>query len=166
MEAKQEITIQVIESKQFKIAKTGYDQQEVDEFLDSICDELEVREKEMADLRRQMELLKAQKRQEEAKPGVVPPPRPAAPDGEFREILEMAQRVKAQTISDAEAKAAEIIAHAEEEADERMGGLAQEKERLTREVAELKAAGKAYRDQLQAMIKAHQEALDKTATLF
>ena len=35
-----QITIEMIESKEFKIRPKGYDQQEVDEFLDAICDEI------------------------------------------------------------------------------------------------------------------------------
>ena len=35
-----QITIEMIESKEFKIKPRGYDQQEVDEFLDAICDEM------------------------------------------------------------------------------------------------------------------------------
>ena len=43
--------------------------------------------------------------------------RPAAvPDSDFREILVMAQKVKNETIAAAEAKAAAIVAKAEEEA--------------------------------------------------
>ena len=37
----QQITIDAIESKEFAIRKNGYDQDEVDSFLDDICDEME-----------------------------------------------------------------------------------------------------------------------------
>ena len=37
----QQITIDAIESKEFAIRKNGYDQDEVDAFLDDICDEME-----------------------------------------------------------------------------------------------------------------------------
>ena len=47
----QTITIEVIETKEFHVAARGYNQHEVDEFLDSICDELERMEAEMAALK-------------------------------------------------------------------------------------------------------------------
>ena len=47
----QKITIEVIETKEFHVAARGYNQHEVDEFLDSICDELERIEGEMAALK-------------------------------------------------------------------------------------------------------------------
>ena len=35
-----QITIEMIETKEFKTKPRGYDPQEVDEFLDAICDEM------------------------------------------------------------------------------------------------------------------------------
>ena len=46
----QKITIEVIETKEFHTAARGYNQHEVDEFLDSICDEMERLEAEMSAL--------------------------------------------------------------------------------------------------------------------
>ena len=48
------ITIGDIETKDFRVVAKGYDQQEVDEFLDLICDELERMEDEAAQLQRQV----------------------------------------------------------------------------------------------------------------
>ena len=56
----QKITIEVIETKEFHVAARGYNQHEVDEFLDSICDELERIEGEMAALQQENDRLRNQ----------------------------------------------------------------------------------------------------------
>ena len=89
-----------------------------------------------------------------------------APDESFREILEMAQKVKNETIAAAEAKANAIIAKAEEEAADKLGSLAQEKEQLVGQVAALKAAAAEYRAKFESLLQAQQEAMEKAADLF
>ncbi len=156
----QQITIEVIESKEFRIAAKGYDQHEVDEFLDSICDEFERMQNEVARMQAEVELAKAEVRKAEAAAGAVPPaPVAAAPEGTFREILEMAQRVKEQTIADAEAKAAQIIADAQAEATVRLGGLDEEFVSLTEKVEKLKATAADYKAKFTELLQANQELL-------
>jgi len=129
------LTIEDIETKQFRLVARGYEQREVDEFLDSICDEIELMQNEMADLKRKLNMAGAENRKAEAASGFV---RPAAmeamEDAPMREVLEMAQRVKEQTIADAQVKAQEILDNAETEATARLGGLTEEKERLEKMV--------------------------------
>lgn len=168
----QKITIEVIETKEFHVAARGYNQREVDEFLDSICDELESMEAEMATLQATINRL-----QNQAVPQPImhqayqaPKPAPITPasmetDGTFREILEMAQRVKEQTIADAEAKAAEIIGNAEIEVKARLGNLAEEKDELEAQVASLKTAVRDYKARFAQMLNAAQEVLDATEEL-
>lgn len=160
----QKITIEVIESKEFHVAARGYNQHEVDEFLDSICDELERLEGEMAALKAENDRLQHQ---------AVPQPvhhAPAAPaaasaEGTFREILEMAQRVKEQTIADAQAKAAEIIANAEIEVKARLGSLNEEKDELEAEIESIKGAAREYKAKFAEVIAAAQETLDSAFDL-
>ena len=168
----EKITIEVIETKEFHVAARGYNQREVDEFLDSICDELESMEAEMASLKATINRL-----QNQAIPQPVmhqayqaPQPVPVAPataesDGTFREILEMAQRVKEQTIADAEAKAAEIIGNAEIEVKARLGNLSEEKDELEAQVASLKVAAQEYKAKFAQMLNAAQDALDAASDL-
>ena len=93
--------------------------------------------------------------------------RPATvPDNDFREILEMAQKVKSETIAAAEAKAAAIVAKAEEEAADKLGSLSEEKEKLTGQVAALKTAAAEYRAKFEALLQAQQEAMEKASDLF
>ena len=157
----QKITIEVIEPKEFHVAARGYNQHEVDEFLDSICDELERIEAEMAALKAENNRLQNQAVPQPAQTQqMYAAPVSTGTDGNFREILEMAQRVKEQTIADAEAKAADIVANAEVEARARLGNLAEEKEELEGQLASLKEAAKAYKAKLAQLLTDAQDALD------
>ncbi len=155
----QKITIEVIETKEFHVAARGYNQHEVDEFLDSICDELERIEAEMDALKAENDRLQYQAVPQVTKATPVVSA-PAGNDGTFREILEMAQRVKEQTIADAEAKAAEIVANAEVEVKARLGNLTEEKEALEEQIASLKESAKAFKAQFAEMIGVAQDTLD------
>lgn len=155
----EKITIELIESKEFGTENGGYNRKEVDRFLDAICDEI-------ADLQDEIDRLNRQLAVTEARSKMAPAADAAVPDGEFREILEMAQRVKAETIATAEQKASEIIANAQEEAKARLGTLEAEKNDLTAQVENLKLAGMELREKIASVIQAQQEALDKTADLF
>ena len=156
----QKITIDVIENKEFRIAAKGYNQHEVDEFLDSICDELERIEGEMAALQTENDNLKHR-----AVPQPSPYAAPASPEGTFREILEMAQRVKEQTIADAETRAAEIIRNAETEARARLGNLMEEREHLEKDIEALKEEARAYKARFAEVIDAARRVLDEASDL-
>ena len=161
----QKITIEVIETKEFHVAARGYNQREVDEFLDSICDELERIEGEMAALKAENNRLQNQAVPQPVQTQQYAAPAPAGTDGTFREILEMAQRVKEQTIADAEAKAAEILSNAEIEVKARLGNLAVEKDEMEAEVARLKEAAMAYKARFAELLSVAQEALDAAEEL-
>lgn len=156
------ITIELIESKEFATENGGYSRKEVDRFLDAICDE-------MANLQDEIDQLNKQLAVAQARSKMAPPaqePAKAVPDSDFREILEMAQRVKNETISAAEQQAAEIVANAQKEATAKLGSLEEEKKTLTAQVEELKLAGMELREKIASVLKAQQEALDSTADLF
>ena len=155
----QKITIEVIETKEFHVAARGYNQHEVDEFLDSICDELERIELEMDALKAENDRLKNQA-VPQASAYAAPAVHTGGPSDTFQEILEMAQRVKVQTIADAEAKAAEILANAETQVKARLGNLTDEKDELEEQIAALKEAAKAFKAQFADMIGAAQDTLD------
>lgn len=153
------LTISDIESKYFHRAAYGYEQKEVDEFLDCICDEMEKLQGEIAELNRKLDYANAETRKAEAASGVVAPVA-VVPDDSFREILEMAQRVKEQTISDAQQKAEEIVAEAKAQAEAELGGLEEERDRLQEIVRSLREKAGEYRTTVAKLISAHQEALD------
>ena len=152
----EKITVDLIAHKEFSISSKGYDQAEVDNFLDDICEEMERMEAEIKDLQQKTTVV-----------------RPAAPSGvsaedasSFKEILEMAKKVKDETIQKAKEDAEAIRVKAETEARERLDGLSEERDSLTRQVKELRAAAADYRKQFEALLQAQQEALEKASNLF
>ena len=157
----EKITVELIAHKEFSISSKGYNQAEVDNFLDDICEEMERMEKEIADLRQ--------------KTTSVRPAAPAAPaaagvteeqEKSFREVLEMALQVKDDTIRKAREDAEAIRAKAETEAAERLDGINEEKEALTKEVEGLKITAADYRAKFEALLQEQKEALEKVAELF
>lgn len=155
----QKITIEMIETKEFRVAARGYNQREVDEFLDSICDELERIENEMDALKEENERLKNQA--VPARSAYAAPVQTGTSDT-FQEILEMAQRVKEQTIADAESKAAEILENAETQVRARMGNLADEKDALEAKVESLKDAVQSFKAQFAQVLANAKDILDAT----
>jgi len=155
------ITVDLISSKEFAIESRGYNRKEVDEFLDEVCDEMERMEAEIKDLRQKTTVVRETPT---AAPAAVTA---TAQDGsKFQEILEMAQKVKDETIQKAKEDAEAIRAKAEAEATERLDGLNEEREALTRQVSELKATAANYRTQFEQLLQAQQEALEKASDLF
>lgn len=147
----QRITVNDILDKKFSTVAKGFNQQEVDEFLDQICDEFDHRDAEMNALRQEIAQLKsAQANGSKTVPQQTRPE--AATDDSFREILEMAKRVKDQTIADAQTKAAQILANAETEARQQLGDLTKQKEELTAQLNAMKASAKSYYEQAQSAL--------------
>ncbi len=154
------ITVDTILDKKFGNVAKGYNQKEVDNFLDEICDEFDRRDAEMNALRKQLSDAQASSAAasspafSSAKKAAVQPMSESSADESFREILEMAKRVKDQTIADAQTKASQILANAEAEAQKQMGDLLAQKDALTKQVDELKASAKAYYEQSQNALNA------------
>ena len=107
----QRITVDSILDKKFSTVAKGFNQQEVDEYLDQICDEFDRRDAEMNALRQEIAQLK--------------------------------------TIADAQTKASQILANAENEARQQLSDLTKQKEDLTAQVNSLKASAKSYYEQAQ-----------------
>lgn len=154
------ITVDTILDKKFGNVAKGYNPKEVDNFLDEICDELDRRDAEMNALRKQLSDAQASSAAASApafsaaKTSAAQPMSESSADESFREILEMAKRVKDQTIADAQTKASQILANAEAEAQKQMGDLLAQKDALTKQVDELKASAKAYYEQTQNALNA------------
>lgn len=181
-----QITVEMIESKEFKTKVRGYDPAEVDEFLDAICDEMVAMEEEIENLRQQL----AQQSAEQARPVVkaepapVPAPAPvAAPapvkagpvrsavmEKEQQETLNSllinAQKVADQTVADAHARADAIVAKAQEEIDAKLAGLTEEKVALTEEVENLKKAAADYKERFLRLVQDQKHVLDAETELF
>ncbi|MBR1685354.1 MAG: DivIVA domain-containing protein [Clostridia bacterium] len=157
-----QITIDVIESKEFSIHKNGYDQDEVDAFLDDICDEMEKQLNQISRL--QADLRQAQLAAQRPAVG-TPQPVTVSKESEasFREILEMAQKVKDETIQNAKKQAEEIIADAGKKAQEQLGSLSEERDSLQAQVDTLKKSVSDFKDRLKTLISEQQSVLDRIA---
>ena len=151
------ITVDEISRKEFSFANKGYNQKEVDDFLDDICDEIERMENEIMDLRQKTTAVRPA--QEDT--GVS-----AENEESFREVLALAVQVKEETLRKAREDAEAIRTKAETEANERLNGLSDERKTLEAEVAALKKTAADYRAQFEALLQAQQEALDKASGLF
>ena len=151
------ITVEEISQKEFSFANKGYNQKEVDDFLDDICDEIERMENEIMDLRQKTTAVRPA--QEDT--GIS-----AENEESFREVLALAVQVKEETLRKAREDAEAIRVKAETEANERLDGLSDERKSLEAEVAALKKTAADYRAQFEALLQAQQEALDKASGLF
>ena len=161
------ITIKEIEEKEFNLVRTeGYDPQEVDEYLDLIMDEMARQIDEIALLRQELQAAKARPPMQAPAQPVQPVRQQSGGAGQALEILEMAQRVKEETLAKAQKEADEMIAEAKIRAEEQLGNLGEKKEQLVAEVERLKTVASEYRAHFEALLQAQQEALEKAADLF
>ncbi|MBR3334692.1 MAG: DivIVA domain-containing protein [Clostridia bacterium] len=154
------ITTDMIAEKEFGIESRGYSKDEVDTFLDLICEEMDRLNNEIQDLRQKTTIVRSSAPAPESS-GVS-----REDESKFREILEMAATVKEETIRKAREDAEAIRLKAETEANERLNGLAEEREGLEKEVAALKEAAADYRRKFEELLNAQQEALEKATGLF
>lgn len=154
------ITADMIAEKEFTIESRGYNKDEVDTFLDLICEEMDRLNNEIQDLRQKTTIVRP----------TAPAPETSGvtreDENRFREILEMAATVKEETIRKAKEDAEAIRLKAETEANERLNGLAEEREDLEKEVAALKETALEYRRKFEELLHAQQDALEKATGLF
>ena len=167
------ITISVIESKQFSMKPRGYDKDEVDAFLDDICDEMERMNNEILSVRQQLRDAQAAAARPAPKPAFTPAPapQPAVPapiaaqpkdaNAELISILEIANRVKDETLAEAKKQAEQIVSEAEDKARDQLNGLTEERDSLTQQVEALRKSAADYRTRFTDLLKAQQEALEK-----
>ncbi len=154
------ITADTIVNKEFRIDSRGYNKDEVDNFLDEICEEFDRLNNEIQDLRQKTTIVRSAAPEQETS-GVS-----KEDEDKFREILEMAAKVKDETIRKAREDAEAIRLKAENEANERLNGLAEERKDLEKEVAALKETAAEYRRQFEELLHAQQDALEKATGLF
>ena len=171
------LTIAMIEEKEFKTKVRGYDQEEVDNFLDEVCDQIEAMEREIASL--QAKLSKAgQTPVVTAAPVPVPAPMyapvleksPVAVQEDSSEaaqrLLTKAQKVYDDTVAEANAEARRILREAQNGADSEMRGLAAERDALREEVEMLKDAARDYRERFRRLLQDQQHVLESEKALF
>ena len=126
------VTVSQIENKEFKVKVRGYDPEEVDAFLDDICDEMIAMQEEIANLQGRL-------RRQAPAPAAAPIPAPLpvtpAPAAENRssesaeaaqKLLERAQKVYDDTVADAKREAERILGGAKARQDGDTAALADE----------------------------------------
>ena len=177
------ITVAMIEEKEFKIKLKGYDQVEVDEFLDEICDEMVAMQEEIATLQARLNQapranvpytpVPAPAAVPAPAPIPAPAPAPAAVKKQAEDTSEAAQRLLAraqkvydETVEEAKAEAEKILKNANARADSGVVALEEERDALQKEVDMLKAAAKDYRERFQRLLEDQQHVLNAETKLF
>ena len=153
------ITVPMIEEKEFKTKVRGYDPVEVDEFLDEICDEMIVMQEEIARLQAQLAQTKRDLAYVQPAP-LRPAPTPAPAPAVSQDASESAQRLYDETVAQAKEEAAAILAKANEEAGSAEQRLTEEHQALQKQVDDLRAAARAYREKLLNLMEEQRAALD------
>jgi cell division initiation protein len=157
------VTIQMIETKEFTTMANGYDPEEVDRFLDEIADAFEDMEKQLRQMRA------------EAKRGPILPPTPApvafsapAPDSTatVTKLLENAQRVSDETITDARKQAETIVADAKQRAERLVVDARSEAARLKDSMETLRSAASDYRARFKRLLDDQMHVLSSEGELF
>ena len=172
------ITIDDIYDKEFALKGGGYDRDDVDQFLDEICDEMVRMQDEMQAL--QLELSKAKEALVLAENTAVPAApevvrtveEPVAEDqvkkasSTLESILRNAQTLADEEVENAKKKAEEMIQQAQEEASQIVDEANAEKEAISGSLDTMRAAAAEYRTNFLNLLKKSQELLAGENGLF
>ena len=80
--------------------------------------------------------------------------------------MDRLEKITARISADADAEIQAIRDKAQAQADSQLKNLQNDRDSLTRQVTELKAAAAEYRTRFEALLQAQQEAIEKAADLF
>ena len=150
------VTIQMIETKEFKTKAHGYDPEEDDVFLDEIADEIE-------EMQRESQSLRAAAMRQSAP---APAPAPADNSESVQKMLANAQRVCDETMSDARKQADLIVADAKAKADRLVAEAKAESKRLQDGLDTLRSAASDYRARFRRLVEDQQHVLNAESELF
>lgn len=186
------LTIEMIEDKEFKIAFRGYDQEDVDSFLDEVCDQIEAMEKEIAFLQAKLGRIdQAPSLASVPAPAIMPAPMPVQPvpkpapvlppvysvpregapvqedaSEAAQKLLASAQKVYDDTVAEANAEAKRILREAQSGADEEMRALMMDRDELKAQIEMLKDTARDYRERFRRLLQDQQHVLDSEKALF
>lgn len=166
------LTIDDILDKEFALKGGGYDRDDVDQFLDEICDEMTNMQNYIADL--EGKLNNAEEALQQARSEVATAPVQEAPvqqaepnlGATLESMFRRAGLVADDTVKEAEAKAEGIIKEAEEKATQILDDAQEERETIRKSLSDLKAAAGTYRRSFLEMLDKHREALNATEGMF
>ena len=179
------ITVEMIEKKEFKIKMRGFDQEEVNEFLDEICDEMIAMQDQIATLQAQ---LRTQSILQPAPFTSVPAPAPtrrapvaepqepvavpaqapnrAEPAESANKLLQKAQEVYEQMVSDARKEADGIVSGARAKAESDIEDLERRKEEINEQIRMLRSAARDYKTRFQRLMEDQVHVLNSENMLF
>ncbi|MEG0742095.1 MAG: DivIVA domain-containing protein [Clostridia bacterium] len=167
------LTIDDIYDKEFALKGGGYDRNDVDQFLDEICDEMTNMQERISTL--EAELQQAKLAAQASAEAVRPMPQPVekaetAPVGKASETLESillsAQRLADDAVETAKRRAEDIVKQAEDQASHIVDDAQEEKNTLDKELGALKTAASEYRENFIALLNHHKQMLEDDNTLF
>lgn len=168
------LTIDDIYDKEFALKGGGYDRDDVDQFLDEICDEMISMQERLTAM--EGDLVKARQELKAEREAVKPVPQPVereeavAPTAKTSETLESilisAQRLSDEAIANAKAKAEQIVKEAEDKAGQIVDDAQEEKQTIEKGLAAMKTAASEYRQSFIQLIKKHQDMLEEGSELF
>lgn len=153
------VTIQMIETKEFKVRPNGYDPEEVDTFLDSIIDSFE-------DMQREVQQLRANARTRPSAPAPVSSAQSSESVEAAQKLLASAQRVSDETMAEARSQAEVIIADAKKQADQLVRDAQKEAARLTDSLDTLRSAANDYRARFKRLVDDQMHLLNAETELF
>ena len=165
------ITLDTIVNKEFKTVKNGYDNSEVESFLDEILEEMENREAETEKLRQQVASLT--KELEEARQAAAAAPAvPAAPvvterhsAESFELVLSKAKSAYEDIVATAELRAEEIVSKANEEAANLRTSAESQISDLTARLAALRTQTADYYASLKKLVDEQAASMDQIKDL-
>lgn len=162
------ITLDTIVNKVFKVVKNGYDNNEVEAFLDEILEEMENREAETAKLKEQVANLTRELEQAAARPAQAAAPAPAAAPRttqSYELILSKAQDMYDEIVAEADARAQEIISKANEEAASVRVNAENQISDLTEKLAALRKQAADYYASVKKAVDAQAASMDQLKKL-
>jgi len=160
------LTIDDIYDKEFAVKGGGYDCDDVDRFLDEICDEMANMAERIEGLEKELEKaeleVKASKAAaEKAAPVVVKNESSTLNTQMLEGILLSAQRLADESVENAKTKAQAIVKEAEEQAAKIVEDARVEKETLSSQMDGLRSSVAEYKKSFKALIEKYQTLLDK-----
>ncbi len=152
------VTIQMIETKEFKTKAHGYDPEEVDVFLDEIADEFE-------ELQREIQSLRSAAMRPQAAP-VMSQPTATDSSESAQKLLLNAQRVSDETLADARKQSDLLLADAKVKADRLIEEAKAEAKRLQDSLDTLRSAATDYRARFKRLVDDQTHILNAETELF
>ena len=167
------ITLDTIVNKVFKVVKNGYDNNEVEAFLDEILEEMENREAETEKLKEQIAALNSELEQAKAQLAARPAAASAAPvqaaperhTESFELVLTKAKGAYDEIVAAADARAEEIVSKANQDAASIRSNAESQITDLTGKLATLRKQTADYYASLKKVVDAQNASMDQIKKL-